>query len=588
MPGGNYRMTNLEISWVFEEIADLMEIKGENPYKIRAYREGARAVRALAPEVKELYACGRLKEVRGIGPALAAKIGELLTTGRCQTLDQLREEVPAALRQALLIPGLGVKTVARLYRELGVRDLEELARAAENRRVRQLKGLSSKTELTILRGVDMLQRQGDRFPLGIARPVAQELQRSLMAFPGVAAVAFAGSLRRYRETVGDIDLVISAPGDYRPIAEVFRHHPLVKETLEDNGPRVKVRTVIGLEAEISVVEPERFPLIVLYATGSKSHLAQLRELAAQRGLALAEEGVICLADRERLPVTTEEEVYHLLGLSYIPPELREGKGEIARAARGALPRLVELGDIKGDLHLHTRWSDGGDSLEEMVLAARDLGYRYIAITDHSRSLGIAGGLSIERLLEQHREIEALNRRYDDLTILKGAEVDILKDGALDYPAEILEQFDLVIASVHSGFKMSRAEMTARVVRALENPWVHILAHPTGRILGRREGYDIDLDEVFRVAAARGKILEINAAPDRLDLNDEAVYQAKALGIPIAIDTDAHDKRRLQEMEYGVATARRGWLEAGDVLNTLPADQLFARLALGKGVCPVKS
>ncbi|WP_406676567.1 PHP domain-containing protein [Neomoorella carbonis] len=626
-------MTNLELAWALTEMGDLLELKGEDPFKVRAYHRAARALENLEEEAASLYARDALEEIPGVGKNLAKKIAELLTTGRSTFLENLRREVPPGLREMLAIPGLGSRSVRQIYQGLGITTLEELETAAREKRIRTLPGMGSKTELAILRGVEMLKEVKEQVPLGIARPLALLLQDQILAIPGVERVAIAGSVRRGREMVGDVDLVVAVQPGHQ-VADVMTRHPRVKEVLAWEPDRLSLRTTLGLKVEIILVPPKEFAATVFYATGSKAHRKGLLRLAAGRGLKvadiglttsrwLAEEeavlageygdtaiasrpsfspedrasipskagatpaGVECLEDRgiEATPAGSEAEeaaFYHRLGLPYIVPELREDRGEIEAAVKGELPRLITLADIRGDLHMHSRYSDGVETIAAMATAARRRGYQYIAITDHSRSLVVARGLSVEQLKAQREEIARLNEELKDITILAGIEVDILADGSLDYEDEILKEFDLVIASVHSGFRQEEERMMARVEAALRHPYVDILGHPTGRMLGRRRPYAVDVTRIIELAAETGTILEINASPDRLDLNDTAVRLAKEYDVPIAINTDAHDSIRLADMEYGVLTARRGWLEPENVVNTWELERLLARLKRNRG------
>jgi len=609
-------LTNLELAWALTEMGDLLEIKGEEAFKVRAYYRAARALESMEEEAADLYARGALEEIPGVGKNLALKITELLTTGHSTFLDRLRQEIPPGLRQMLAIPGLGSRSVRQIYQALGVKTLEELEEAVRKRQIRTLPRMGSKTEMVILSGLDMLKELREQVPLGIARPLALLFRQQLLAIPGVDRAEIAGSVRRGCEMVGDIDLVAAVrPGNQ--VAGVIVHHPQVKEVLANEPGRLALRTYLGVKIEIILVEPEDFVAALFYATGSRDHREKLLRLAAGRGLRAADLGLgtagwlaaeaEVLASRQETtalpfgnlqvepqcgPVTRkqeeqverldetgqgEAEIYCRLGLPYIVPELREDRGEIDAAIRGELPRLVNLEDIRGDLHLHSSYSDGVENIAAMAAAACKRGYSYIAVTDHSRSLVIARGLSVEQLKAQRAEIAGLNVELEGITILAGIEVDILADARLDYEDEILKEFDLVIASVHTSFRQEEEQMMARLEAALRHPYVDILGHPTGRMLGRRRPYAVDVTRIIELAAETGTILEINASPDRLDLNDHAARLAKEWGVPIAINTDAHDSRRLAGMEYGVLTARRGWLEPEDVVNTWELERLLARL-----------
>ncbi|KKM10213.1 hypothetical protein SY88_15040 [Clostridiales bacterium PH28_bin88] len=569
-------MTNLEIAWVFREIADLLELAEDNPFKVRAYRKAAKAVFHLSREVAELWREGSLLEVPGIGKNLAAKVEELLQTGQCSFLERLKETVPPGLRDILTIPGIGAKSVRTIHQVLGITTLSELELAAKDKKIRHLPGMGSKTELAILRGIDMLKSHQGAALLGIALPLAEQVVGDLRVLPEVERAEITGSVRRSKEMVGDVDILV-ASSQPAVVMQVFAKHPQVKEVLAQGTDRTRAITWLGLQLDLLVVPPGSFGSAWHHRTGSSQHNRRLQERAQGMGLKLNERGLFSKEDGEGLPVGGEEDIYQRLGLAFVPPELREDRGELEAAANGELPHLVSMADIRGDLHMHTNWSDGVNTLPEMVEAARRRGYEYIAVTDHSRSLSIANGLSLERLVEQRGVINRLNENMEDFRVLAGVEVDILADGRLDYPDEVLELMDLVIASVHTGFRMDGERMTARVEQAVKNPHVDILAHPTGRILGRRNAYEIDLERIMELAASTGTWLEINASPDRLDLDDMHVRTAKDMGIPIAINTDAHDVVRLAEMRYGVLTGRRGWLEKGDVVNTWSLEEVMRRM-----------
>ncbi|SMB98958.1 DNA polymerase (family 10) [Thermanaeromonas toyohensis ToBE] len=571
-------MTNLELSWALEEMGDLLEIKGEEPFKVRAYHRAARILESLEEEAAQLHARGELEKIPGVGKNLAKKIAELLETGRSTFLERLRQEVPPGLRDMLSIPGLGAKSIRTIYQHLKITTLEELEQAARERKIRTLPGLGSKTELAILRGVDMLKESRDKVPLGVARPLAELFCRQLRALPGVDRVEMAGSVRRGCPMVGDVDILVGmVSAEANSLFEVIERHPQVKEVIKVENNHLSLRTWTGVKVEIFVVPAEKFVASWLYLTGSAAHREELGIYAKEAGFSLEDAGLPSRLEEVHVFLTSEEEFYSRLSLPFIAPELREGRGEVKVAKEGRLPRLVTLEDIKGDLHCHTRYSDGLHTIKEMVEAARARGYRYLAITEHSRSLAVARGLSLEQLLAQKEEITRLNEELEDFTILAGIEVDILPDGRLDYEDEILAQMDLVIASIHSGFRQDEEQMMARLEAALRHPYVDILGHPTGRMLGRRPAYAINLEKVLELAAETGTILEINASPDRLDLDEVAARRAKEYGIPLAINTDAHDAGRLEDMEYGLAVARRAWLEPEDIVNTWDLDRLLKRL-----------
>ncbi|NPV93290.1 MAG: DNA polymerase/3'-5' exonuclease PolX [Firmicutes bacterium] len=567
-------MKNMEVAWLFDQTADLMEIAGDDAYRVRAYRQASRSIADLDEDIETLYQQRRLQEIPGIGKELGKKIGEILTTGSFSFYDRLREKVPAGLVIMLELPGLGPKSVRSIYQGLGITSLEELEQAAREKKIRGLPGMGSKTELGILRGIEMLKGRGGRVPIGLALPLGEEMRSYLAGLPEVQGVEFAGSLRRWKDLVGDIDLVASvAETDWEKVLGGFAQHPRIKKVLEADPQRALVQTVLGVNIELIVVSPREFFLTVFRDTGSKAHWSALERYAADRRPDFSVGGCSSVSEFEKM-------VYLSLGLEYIVPELREDRGEIDAAASGTLPALVEVSDLRGDLHLHTDWSDGVNQLEVMVDAARRRGYEYIAITEHSKFLTISRGLTEERLLQQVEAIGKINRENPGLRVLTGIEVDILGDGQLDLPDHVLAEVDLVIASIHSGFRQEPERITRRLLAALENPNVDIVAHPTGRMLARREPYAFDLELVMRTAVQTRTALEINASPDRLDLNDEHARRFTEMGGVLAINTDAHDCRRLDDIRFGVMTARRGWVSADRVINAWPLDKLLEWLNRG--------
>ena len=568
-------MTNKEVAEILRRIADMLEIKGEIVYKALAYRRAADNIEYLGRNIEEVWREGKLREIPGVGKSLAEKLDELLRTGRMTYYEQLQEEIPPGVVSLLQIPDVGPKTAKLVWERLGITSIAELERAAREGRLRTLPGLGAKSEAKILAGIQSLYRRSERIPLGTALPVARELIEGIKAAtPAVLKIAAAGSLRRMKATVGDIDLLAAS---YEPekVMEAFVHLPQVAEVSLSGPTKTTVILQNGLQVDLRVLPPERYGSLLQYFTGSKDHNVALREIALDMGLSLSEYGF--KRGEEEILCPEEEDVYRTLGLPWIPPELRENRGEIEAAREGRLPHLVELSDIKGDLHVHTDWSDGAATIEEMAEAARKRGYRYLVISDHSHGLGVAKGLTPERLREQRAVIEELNRRWSDFRILQGAEVEIRSDGSLDYPDEVLAELDLVIASVHSGLRQERERITARVVAAMRNPYVDIIGHPSGRILGQREESAVDMDEVLRVAAETGTILEVNGTPDRLDLDDVYIRRAVEMGVKLCVDSDAHNVYGLAAMEFGVATARRGWAEAKDIVNTLPLEELLRSL-----------
>ncbi len=567
-------MANQEIARIFSAMADILELKGENVFKIRAYRRASLNIEGLSRSVKEMSG-EELREIPGIGSELAAKIEEYLRTGFMHTYEKLKGEIPLGLLTLLAVPGLGPKTARHLYDELHITTLEELERAAREHRLARIPGIREKTEENILRGIDTIKRGMERLPLARVLPVARELVDTLRQRTTLERIEIAGSLRRRKETVKDIDLVASAENPARVMAS-FVSLPLVEEVVMHGPTRSSVIIRDGLQVDLRVVSPASFGAALAYLTGSKGHNIRLRDLAVKAGLKLNEYGIFRERDNERLGGQEEEDVYRILGLPFIPPELREDLGEIETAMSGKLPRLVTMEDIRGDLHIHSSWSDGALSIAELAEAARARGLRYIALTDHSKGLGVAHGLTVERLMEQKREVDQVNGRYKDFRILHGTEMDIRSDGTLDFPDEVLKQLDVVIASIHSGFRQSREQLTSRLRAAMCNPHVSIIAHPSGRLIGERDPYDVDMEELLHMAKETGTAMEINAYPLRLDLNDISARRAKELKVPVAIGTDAHVMSQLENLAYGISVARRGWLEKGDVLNTLELKALKNR------------
>lgn len=567
---------NADIAAVFEEIANLLEIEGANPFRIRAYRNAAQAINALSTEAYVLLEKKEdLTELPGIGRDLASKIEEIVATGHCTLLDRLHTELPPAVTELLKVPGLGPKRVRHLYHDLDVQTVEQLYGAARDGRIRALPGFGEKTELNILQAVEAHADQKGRFKLAVAAQYAEPLRAFLAGVPGVKEATAAGSYRRMRETVGDLDIVVTAaPGS--AVMERFTGYEEVAEILSAGGTRASVVLKCGLQVDLRVVADESYGAALHYFTGSKAHNIAVRYIAQKKGLKINEYGVF--RGKNRIAGETEESIYRAVGLSFIPPELRENRGEIDVARAGKLPRLVELGNLRGDLHVHTKATDGHNTLREMALAGKSHGLEYIAVTDHSRELRVARGLDPLRLKRQCDEIEALNEELEGITLLKGIEVDILEDGTLDLPNHVLAQLDLVVGAVHSKFELSRARQTERILRAMEHPHFTILAHPCGRLLPQRPPYDIDMPRIIREAGRRGCFLELNAQPERLDLLDIYCQMAKEEGVLISINSDAHSTFDFANLRFGIGQARRGWLEKQNVLNTRPLEELRTLIA----------
>ena len=570
-------MKNSDVAKIFQDIADLLELKGENVFKIRAYQKAARAIEYHPRELEAMIDEGEdLQSIPGVGEAIAKKAAELVTTGKLGYYENLKGEFPQGITNLLDIPGIGPKTANKLSSELGISSVDELERAINDGRVAGLFRLGERTADNILHQIQALRRKDQRIPIGEALPIVDEIIAALHNIPGVKNLTPAGSLRRFQETVGDIDLMGTAD-EPKEVIDAFVALPLVKQVLAQGSTKASVIVSGGLQVDLRMVEHESFGSLLQYFTGSKQHNIALREKWRKKGLKLSEYGITVVATDKLEKFATEEEFYRRLGLQYIPPEIRQAQGEIEKAEQGTIPRLVELSDIKGDLHTHTEWSDGHDSIEQLARAARDTGRQYIAITEHSAGRGIAHGLDVARLRQQIAEIKALNERLTGLRVLTGTEVDIRADGSLDLPHEILAELDMVTAAVHSAMNQSEEKMTARVIKAIENPDVDMIAHPTCRLIGEREPVAIDLEAVFRAAVKYNKILEINAMPDRLDLKDTHAFRARELGVKLAIGTDAHSVAHLDLMRFGIGVARRAWCEPRHILNTLPPEELLAVL-----------
>ncbi len=564
-------MLNQDIAKAFNEIADLLEIKGENPFRIRAYRRAAQNIESLGRDIADMSEDEMIR-IPGIGKDLAGKIREFVEKGRIERLEELRKEVSPGLTEIMTVPGVGPKTAKVIFEELGISNIEELEVAARQGRLQGLPGIKRKTEENILRGIEMLKRGRERQPLGKVLPLAEEIVARLKRVRSVRKISLAGSLRRWKDTIKDIDILATSTNPTE-VMNAFVNMPEVEEVLLKGPTKSSVVLGEGLQVDLRVVEEDSFGAALQYFTGSKAHNIKIRERAVKMGLKINEYGVFRESDGKKIAGRTEEEVYQAIGLPYIPPELREDRGEVEAAEKGVLPELVEIGDIKGDLHVHTRYSDGSHGIEEIALFAKSLGYRYIAITDHSKGLGVAGGLTAEQVMEQVKEIQAINRKIKNFRIFMGVEVDIRSDGSLDLPDEVLSKLDIVIASIHSGFRQSVGQLTMRLLSAIKSPYVKIIAHPTGRLIGERDPYEVDMVQILQMAKENSTALEINAYPLRLDLNDRYAREAKEMGIPLVISTDTHITEQFRFMRYGVHVARRAWLESKDILNTKDIKEL---------------
>jgi DNA polymerase (family 10) len=571
---------NSDIEEILDTVADLLEIKGENPFRVRAYRNAVRTIQGLSQSVADMVHAGQdLSELPGVGRDLAGKIAAIVETGTLPLLTELQGELPAGLTDLMKVPGLGPKRVAILYKELGVTTLEDLARAAEQGRIHALEGFGRKTEEHVLEETAKLQRtQSKRISLVVAEEVAGPLVEYLKQTPGVNDIVVAGSFRRQKETVADLDILATC-GRGSKVMDRFVGYEDVRQVVSQGETRSTVILRSGVQVDLRVVPQASYGAALMYFTGSKEHNIAVRKIGVAKKLKINEYGAF--RGEKRVAGRTEEEMYAKVGLPFIEPELREDRGEIEAARKGKLPRLLELGDIRGDLHVHTKRTDGHDTIEELVEAARKRGYDYIAITDHSKHVTVAHGLKPAQVREQVREIDRINKRLKGFTVLKATELDILEDGSLDLPDEVLQELDLTVCSVHYKFNLSLKQQTDRILKAMENPYFTILAHPTGRLIGQREPYQVDMEEVVKAARRNGCILEANAHPERLDLNDVHCKMAKDLGVKVAVSTDTHRLGDLDYMRYGVGQARRGWLEADDVVNTRSVTELRKLLRTGR-------
>ncbi len=569
--------SNREIAALFARIADMLSIRGDSIHRVLAYQRASESITELGRDLAALHAEGRLTDIPGIGKTLADKIEEILTTGRLEFYDRLAEEIPPALTELLRVDGLGPKRIKAIYESLGITTLEELQQAGQKGELRKLPGMGATSEAKLLKAIESLARhQDDRVPLEAAWMVATQVLGVLTGLPGVTRSAVGGSLRRMRETVGDIDLMLAA-GDAEAIMDAFCTMEMVESVLGKGPTKSSVILLNGMRVQLRVLPEERWGTLLSYFTGSMAHNVRLRELALKKGMTLNEHEFRALAgEGEPILCATEEEVHQTLGLPYIAPTLREDRGEIEAAQAGKLPALVEEKDLIADLHMHTNWSDGSATILEMAQAARRNGLQYIVISDHSASLGIANGLSIERLRQQATEIRQADEAMGpDFRVFHGTEMEIRTDGTLDYPDDVLAELDFVTAALHTGLNQSREQVTRRALAAIDNPHVHMLAHPTGRLLPERPGADLDMDAVLYAASRTGTILEVNANPRRLDLRDVHVRRAIELGVRIAVNTDAHHPDHFGFRHFGVATAQRGWAESRDVVNTWPLAQFLA-------------
>lgn len=563
-PWDSSDMKNLEVAKLLYEIADLLEMQ-EVEFKPRAYKRAAQQIEAMTEDIVELWKKGRLQDIPGVGEGIAKKIDEFLRTGKLNYYEKLKKQMPMDVEELMNLPGLGPKKIKLLYQKLKIRNVKDLEQAAKQGRIAKIKGMGEKTQQEMLENIQAAWKKETRMLLGRAFPIAEEIKNALEAQKEVVKVDIAGSFRRMKETIGDIDILCLSKNP-KATTQYFTSMKEVADILAKGETKSSVRLHNGLQIDLRMVEPKSYGAALLYFTGSKQHNIELRKIALKHKWKLNEYGLF--QKNKLIAGKTEEEVYKKLGMQYIEPEMRENTGEIDVALKKKLPRLIGYGDIKGDLQMHTQWSDGHNTIEEMARAAKALGYEYIAITDHTGTLAIAHGLDEERMREHMKEVERVNERVPGIKVLKGCEVNILKDGSLDLKAAVLKDLDIVVASIHSGFKQSKETIMKRMVAAMENEHVDIIAHPTGRRLGDRKGYEVDFEKLFEAAKKTETLLEINAFPERLDLNDVNARAAIQAGCKVVIDTDSHDTMHLPFMKFGIATARRAWAEKKNIINTL--------------------
>jgi DNA polymerase (family X) len=572
-------MENSEFSKIFMEMAELLELGNENVFRVRAYQNAALNIASTTQNIEAIYKAGGTKaltELPGIGKGIADHIEELIKTSKLKAHEDLLKKFPKSLIEMIAVPGMGPKTSMLIFNELKIDSIDKLEKAARDGSLMTLPGIREKKVQNILAGIELKKRNIGRFSIGVALPYAEAIVDELKKLKEVDKIVPCGSLRRAKETIGDIDILITSKAPEK-VMSAFTKLPQVERILSKGDTKSSVLLTNGMQADLRVVDPKVFGSAEHYFTGSKEHNIKIRELAIKKGLKVSEYGVF--KGKKVIAGATEEEVFKAVGLPYIPPEIREDRGEFEAAKKGDLPDLIELSDIRGDLHSHTTASDGANTIKEMILAAKAKGYEYLAITDHSVSTRVAGGLSAKELLKHIENIKTSASKINGIKVLLGTEMDILPDGSLDYPDEILSKLDIVFASIHSNFKMERNAMTKRIIKAMENKYVSVISHPTGRLIGEREAYAVDLDEILRQAKNTGTFLELNSHPNRLDLDDIQCKHAKEMGIMIAITTDAHSVSGLDNIRYGVLTARRGWIEKKDVLNCLTYPQLIKKLAL---------
>lgn len=568
---------NQEVAKILRDIAVLLDIRGESRFRVVAYEEAARRIENWPEPIEEVWKSGKLEDIPGIGQSIASKIAEYLSAGKMTYFEELTREIPPELIELTEIPGVGPKIAKLLYDQLGIRTVDDLEQAVREQKLRNLPRLGPKSEEKIAKGLETFRRKGGRMLLGQALPLVEGIIALLRERTGVEKISPAGSIRRMKETIGDVDILV-ASGHPQPIMDAFVSLPHVREVLAKGDTKSSIVTLEGIQVDVRVVDEECFGSALQYFTGSKAHNIKLREIALKKGFKVNEYGIFRLDTNERMGGEREEDIYEILGMEWIPPELREDQGEIECALEKKLPVLVEMRDVRGDLHVHSHWSDGVASVEEMAEAALARGYRYIAICDHTQSLAVASGLTPEEVHEREKEIRRWNERHPELLVLNGVEANILSDGSIDFPDSELALLDVVVAGLHSGLTQKEEKILKRLELAMGNPYIQVISHPTGRIIGRRDAYEVNCDALFAIAKATHTSLEINAQPERLDLRDVDARKAAQEGIKVVISTDAHDSGSLEYMRYGVAQARRAWLRKEDILNTLDCEELLEFLS----------
>ena len=559
-------MKNHEVSELLNEIADYLEIRGELVFKIRAYRKAALVIEGLSEDIEEINKNGKLEDISSVGEGLAKKIKEFLETGHLRYFEKLKKETPVDIEALGKVEGLGPKTILKLYKQLKVKNLKELEKAAKQRKIQKIEGLGPTVEKNILKGIEFAKVSGKRHLLGYALFTAEEIRERLKKLKEAGKVEIAGSLRRRKETIGDVDILVSSKQPEK-VMDFFTGMKDIARVLAKGATKSTVQLHDGLQIDLRLIEENKFGSALLYFTGSKEHNIVLRKIAIKKGMKLSEYGVFDNKTNRVLASKTEEDCYKKLGLPYIEPEIREDDGEIEAAMKGKLPKLINYNEIKGDVQMHTKWSDGSNTIEEMALAAKKLGHEYICITDHTGTLAIAGALNEKDIIRLRKEIDKINKKLTDFKVLQGVEVNIKSDGSLDMKNHVLKELDVVVASIHSGFKNPKEKITERLVKAMENENVDFIAHPTGRLINKRPAYDMDFEKVFGKAKETKTLLEINSFPERLDLNDAHARAAIKAGVKLIINTDAHNSDQLQFIRLGIATARRGWATKNDVINT---------------------